>query len=314
MVVSSRNALETVFPYRHISSMKVSLVLISLIASACAAPAVVWKKNEGDKRFLHSSENVPAGDMLKDALEGSDFSVVFLVGKDEDGSESLTDLASSGKLPATQAKYGFANVYHHVSGVESPVAIAREAAKHTEHRVLSISMSELNRKLNPVQELQVDEAGAVTSKAAGKRARQLAAANVLIVNVSPKEEPAEIDRTISNAIDNQMVQSVVLAGIRSLQEVKRERMLTSQNRRSIMQKEGERVMDARRRRLEENDAEANNNDLSGVYYVAMTPNILAGILFLGLFTLITWIGISCMGDITGQEVFVSKMPSIGREA
>jgi hypothetical protein len=66
--------------------------------------------------------------------------------------------------------------------------------------------------------------------------------------------------------------------------------------------------------LDQNDANGNNSDLSGVYYVAMTPNILAGILFMGLFTMITWIGISCMGAISGQEVFVSKMPSVGREA
>jgi hypothetical protein len=285
-----------------------------LIASACAAPAVVWKKNDGERTFLHSSEDVPAGDVLKDALAGSSLSVIFLVGKDEKGTESLTELASSGKLPATQEKYGSANVYHHVSGVESPAVVVHEASKHTEHRVLSISMAELNKRLNPVQEVQVEESGAVKNKAANKRARNLAEANVLVVNVSPKEDAAAIDRTISNAIDNEHVQSVVLAGIRSLHEVKHERMLASQQRRSVMQKDGERSMDARRRRLDQNDANGNNSDLSGVYYVAMTPNILAGILFMGLFTMITWIGISCMGAISGQEVFVSKMPSVGREA
>jgi hypothetical protein len=175
-------------------------------------------------------------------------------------------------------------------------------------------MAELNKRLNPVQEVQVEESGAVKNKAANKRARNLAEANVLVVNVSPKEDAAAIDRTISNAIDNEHVQSVVLAGIRSLHEVKHERMLASQQRRSVMQKDGERSMDARRRRLDQNDANGNNSDLSGVYYVAMTPNILAGILFMGLFTMITWIGISCMGAISGQEVFVSKMPSVGREA
>ena len=54
--------------------------------------------------------------------------------------------------------------------------------------------------------------------------------------------------------------------------------------------------------------------MSGVYYVLMTPNILAGILFLLLFTLIAMIGLNCMGAIAGQDVFVSKMPTVGREA
>jgi len=292
--------------------MKVTLAFIGLIASACAAPALVWKKDEGAKRFLHSSENVSADSVLKDALAGSSLSVVFLVGKDEQGMESLTELTSSGKLPATQEKYSSANVYYHVSGVESTASIVREASQHSEHRVLSISMAELNRKLSPVEEVEVDEAGVVKNKAANKRARHLAEAKVLVVNVSPKDDASEIDRTIASVIENQNVQSVVLAGIRSIHEVKRERMLASQERRAIMEKRGERVLDARRRRLQEGNN--GDDDMSGVYYVLMTPNILAGLLFMGLFTMITWIGISCMGAIAGQEVFVSKMPSVGREA
>ena len=54
--------------------------------------------------------------------------------------------------------------------------------------------------------------------------------------------------------------------------------------------------------------------MTGVYYVAMTPNILAGLLFGLLFVVITYIGVTCMGAIQGQDVFVSKMPSVGREA
>mmetsp|Transcript_44672 Transcript_44672/g.88707 ORF Transcript_44672/g.88707 Transcript_44672/m.88707 type:complete len:83 (+) Transcript_44672:1-249(+) len=82
-----------------------------------------------------------------------------------------------------------------------------------------------------------------------------------------------------------------------------------------MQKAGEQVLEARRRRRLEDQANGQENgDMSGVYYVAMTPNILAALLFMGLFTTIAWIGISCMGAISGQDVFVSKMPSVGREA
>jgi hypothetical protein len=307
--------------------MKFSLVLCSLVASALAAPAVVWKKHvESDRRFLHSSEDLAAADLMRDAIQGSSFSVVFLIGKDEKGSESLTELASSGKLPATAEKYGSANgIYHHVSGVESSGVMVSEASAYTNERVLSVSMKELNQKLSSFEEVEVDGSGAQTpvesSKSVGKRARQLAKSNVLVVNVNPKDDAAEIDRTIAATIDNERVQSVVLTGIRSLTEVKRERMLASQQRRNIMQKEGDRVVESRRRRRldqeQGDDADQGNNyssDMSGVYYVAMTPNILAGILFLGLFTMITWIGISCLGAISGQEVFVTKMPAVGREA
>jgi hypothetical protein len=309
-------------------TMKLSLVLCSFVASALAAPAVVWKKQEGsERRFLHSSENLAAADLMREAIQGSSFSVVFLVGKDEKGSESLTELASSGKLPATAEKYGSADsIHHHVSGVESSAVMVREASAHTDDRVLSVSMKELNQKLSSLEEVEVDASGAqapTTSKSAGKRARQLANSNVLVVNVNPKDDAAEIDRTIAATIDNARVQSVVLTGIRSLTEVKRERNMASQQRRNLMQKEGDRVVEARRRRRLDQDGGDqgddaaqgdNDNDMSGVYYVAMTPNILAGILFLFLFTTITYIGISCMGAISGQEVFVTKMPSVGREA
>jgi hypothetical protein len=33
-----------------------------------------------------------------------------------------------------------------------------------------------------------------------------------------------------------------------------------------------------------------------------------------LFSVVTYIGVSCMGMISGQTVYVTKMPSIGREA
>ena len=57
-----------------------------------------------------------------------------------------------------------------------------------------------------------------------------------------------------------------------------------------------------------------NSDMTGVYYVSMTPNILAGLMFGLMFVVITWIGVTCMGAIVGQDLYVSKMPTIGREA
>jgi len=68
---------------------------------------------------------------------------------------------------------------------------------------------------------------------------------------------------------------------------------------------------AARRKLADDNANANNGE--DIYYVNMTPNILSGLLFGFLFIFVTIIGMSCMNAIEGQTIFVSKMPSIGRE-
>ena len=310
------------------------LVLVSLFASAFAAPAIVWKgSRRTEERFLHSSDEVAASDLLTDVLgadsgDSSLAAVVFLIGKAEDGSESLSRLASSGKLPETAAKYNDADgIYHYVSGIESTLTMVRDASKaNAEHRVLKVSLGELNSKLTALSEdskveMEVAENGMLSkaSKSANKRARELSHANVLVVDVSPRENASEIDRTVANTIDNAMVENVVLAGIRSLEEVKHERYLMSKRRMNVQEKQGQRVLEARRRRLEEEEGgdeaeDGGDDDTTGIYYVSLTPNILAGLLFGLLFVTLTWIGVSCMGAISGQEVYVSKMPSIGREA
>jgi hypothetical protein len=317
--------------------MKASCLSFStFVASALATPAVVWKNARREsERVLHSSDQLKVSDLLKDTLDvrGSDSSlagVIFLVGKSDDGSETLSELASTGKLPGTASKYDDANgIYHHVSGIESTNSMVREAGRaNSGHRVLEVSLSEFNSKLTalsePAPEIVMDVAvnGIVsrTAKHAHKRARELARADIFVVKVDAKEEPSLIDSAVVKAIESERVESVVLAGIRSLSEVKRERYLMSKRRMDIMEREGSKVIEGQRRRLEQEEEEGdegdgdNSGDLSGVYYVAMTPNILAGVLFGLLFTVITWIGITCMGAIQGQEVFVSKMPSIGREA
>ena len=85
-----------------------------------------------------------------------------------------------------------------------------------------------------------------------------------------------------------------------------------------MEKAGRKLQQSQRRRLEDANQEENANgddsSLEGVYYVSLTPNILAGILFFLLFATVAFIGISCMGMIAGQDVYVKKMPSVGREA
>ena len=54
---------------------------------------------------------------------------------------------------------------------------------------------------------------------------------------------------------------------------------------------------------------ANDSSSSPTYYVYMTPNIMAGVLFGFLFIFISIIGFSCMNDLEGQTVFVSKVRS-----
>ncbi|KAG7348191.1 hypothetical protein IV203_016896 [Nitzschia inconspicua] len=316
--------------------MKVcTLIVATLVSTTLGAPAVVWKNGRSEQRFLHSSEHITASDLMATALpeseapDASSLSVVFLVGKGEDGSEQLSELASSGKLPKTSQKYSdAAGIYHHVSGIESSSTVVRDAVRaSTNDRVLEVSLKELNQKLNSLDdaatlEMEIDNQGNTikpASKSSSKRARDLANANVCIVNVSSKGDVSDIDAAISSAIENKNVDSVILAGVRSIHEVKHERYLLSKRRMAIMEQEGNKVLDSRRRRLEQAaEGEGGNIDasdyLSGVYYVSMTPNILSGLLFFLLFIVIAYTGISCMGAIQGQDVFTDKMPSIGREA
>lgn len=312
-----------------------TLIVATLASSSLGAPAVVWKNGRAEQRFLHSSESITSSDLLINALpeseapDASSLSVVFLVSKGDDGSEQLSELASSGKLPRTFQKYSdAAGVYHQVSGIESTSTMVRDAARAaTNDRVLEVSLNELSNRLNALDasnasEMEIDNQGNAikpASKSASKRARDLTNASVFVVNVSAKDDVSDVDAAISSAIDNTSVDSVVLAGIRSIHEVKHERYLMSKRRMTAMEQEGNKILDARRRRLEQQDDAANNQnavneDMSGVYYVAMTPNILSGLLFLLLFILVAYTGISCMGAIQGQDVFTDKMPSIGREA
>jgi len=325
-----------------------AFLFATLLSSALAAPAVVWHSSEisnNNVRVLHSSEDLSASDLMKNVLseapEAPLSAVVFLIGKGDDGSEQLSELASSGKLPETFAKYNDASgVYHHVSGLESTGAVVKEAGRlngddNKNNRVLEVSLSEFSSKLisldTPVEsEIEIDSNGTPTAagapvssnKRANKRARALAKADIYIVNVSAKHDASKIDSSITKAIENKNVGSVVLAGIRSIDEVKHERFLYNKRRMLKMEQDGSKSNNRKRRRLEQDGDDANddaaqadgNDDLSGVYYVAMTPNILSGILFMFMFIVVTLIGITAMGDIQGGDTFTDKMPSLGREA
>jgi len=324
-----------------------AFLFATLLSSAIAAPAVVWHSSEisnnNGQRVLHSSEDLSASDLMKNVLseapEAPLSAVVFLVGKGDDGSEQLSALASSGKLPETFAKYNDASgVYHSVSGLESTGAVVREVGRvsgngdskknSNKNRVLEVSLSEFSRKLTSLDapvEVEIDSNGtpkaSSSNKSVNKRGRALAQADIYIVNVSAKQDAAIIDSSITSAIGNKHVGSVVLAGIRSIDEVKHERFLINKRRMLKMEQDGSKIINNKngRRRLEQDandDAnQANgNDDMSGVYYVNMTPNILAGLLFFFMFIVVTWIGLTCMGDIQGGDTFTDKYPSLGREA
>lgn len=310
-----------------------TFLFATLLSSALSAPAVVWHSSDSNGRALHSSEDLSASDLIQNVLseapEADLSAVVFLVGKGQDGSEQLSELASSGKLPQTFAKYNDASgVYHSVSGIESTGAVAREAGRvygeTNKNRVLEVSLNEFSSKLASLAapaEVEIDSTGTPTStnKSVNRRARALSQADVFIVNVSPTQDAATIDSSINSAIESKHVGSVVLTGVRSVDEVKHERMLYNKRRMLNMEQAGNRMLEARgRRRLEQEgdeEAEANgDNDLSGVYYVAMTPNIFSGLLFTFMFIVVTFTGISCMGDIQGGDTFTDKYPSLGREA
>lgn len=315
-----------------------AFVFATLLSSALSAPAVVWHSGSevnSNGRVLHSSEDLTSADLfqnvLSEAPEADMTAVVFLVSKGDDGSEQLSELASSGKLPETSSKYNDASgVYHHVSGIQSAGSVVREAShfygNDHKNRVLEVSLKEFSSKLASLDApvaVQIDGNGtpkAVSSnKSVNKRARALAKADVYIVNVSPTHDAGSIDSSISSAINNSRVGSVVLAGVRSVEEVKHERMLINKRRMLKQEEAGRKMMEARgRRRLEqEGEGEQQGNgddDLSGTYYVAMTPNIFSGLLFTLMFIVVTFTGISCMGDIQGGDTFTDKYPSLGREA
>jgi hypothetical protein len=309
-----------------------ALLFAWLSSGVTASPAVVWRKGKPSSPVVHSSDDLSVFDLLSSAMEGSDDfafpAVVFLVARSEDGGDGLTKLGSDGALPTVASKYDHAEcIHHHVSGVESAATVVRDAGDaKSGNRPLQVTMSEFSSKLKsmaePVQEMVISGEGIMSkaAKATGKRARAVNSSNTFIVTIDPSADPAAIDSAIAEAIAHNDVGSVVLSAVRSITEVKRARVQQSRRRAESMHTVSRsKLLPVGSRRLEDangNDDNANNNDadMSGVYYVSMTPNILAGLLFFLLFSVVTYIGVSCMGMISGQTVYVKKLPSIGREA
>jgi len=297
-------------------------ILSTLFASTTAAPALIWQRGADSSSVQHSSESVHASHIIRSSIESSPSlaSVIFLVGRDEDGSEALSRLTSSGSLPKTASKYSDVHsVHYHVEGMESRHTVADQARRalsvtKNDEKVLEVTLAELSRRLASVKEedgeAEVASDGTVVmSKAQKRRRRRLTAvdsARALIVQVDANVDVSALDSAVSAAIVNDNIGTVILAGIRSVDEVKRDRMLASQSKNSRVTYSN--------RRLDANADDQANEDAEGTYYVYATPNILAGILFFLFFTSISWIGINCMNMIEGQDVYVKKMPNIGREA
>lgn len=290
--------------------MRVLYAVPLIISSALAAPAIIWKQaaSKVKQATTHTSEYTNASDLINKVVSSNNddnklSSVIFLIGRDADGNEALSYLGKNNKLPETKKKYeDFAeSVYYNVGNLESQHTVVRDAknALKKDAGVLAVSLDELVSKLEGAVEEET------TSKAKRKRMKAVEKANVLIVNVDDiEQDTSSLDSAISASIEK--AQSTILAGIRSTEEVKKARKLMSKAQSAVSQ----------RRRLEdaEGDDDANNNDYSGVYYVNMTPNIFAGLLFTFFFVFVTYLGVACMSMIQGQDVYVDKMPSIGREA
>lgn len=309
------------------------ILLVSFVSAACAAPALIWK-NDCVGSTVHHSDDIPFDNIMNDAFTADGLKVVFLLGRQDNGDEALHSWTASGALPGVASKSEDAcYVHHHASNVQNSQSVTTRANRVGKGGVLKVSLAEFSNKLeslsSPHEEaMEVAPNGMVSKAVHGltKRKRALKEADILIVDVPVKTNPRILDSAVVNAVESKGVGSVVLSSVRSIAEVKYERDMVVYRRRVLMEKEGLRMLQARRehgssnRRLQDaneenaNDGSAAAEDVSGTYYVSMTPNIMAGLLFFLLFAFTTLVGISCMGMISGQDTYVSKMPSVGREA
>jgi hypothetical protein len=300
---------------------------------ASAAPALVWKTAESAATrsttpCVHSSDEVTAATIFEHVLgptpnDSELAAVVFLLGRGDKGSERLSTLTKQGSLPGVAAKYDEADaIYYSVTGNLHAQNFASAVTRSSPaHKVVQLSFGEfMGLTLSDPQEMEISGTGVISksTKTSKKKARALKNAHILVVDVDASIDPAAIDLAVVNAIEDKSIQSVVLSALRSTDEVKFEREVEYRHRQDMQEAAGRRVLAAKanggRRRLDQGDDAADDgSDYSSVVFVSMTPNILAGLLFFLLFTTVVYIGVGCMGMISGQDVYVSKMPSIGRE-
>jgi hypothetical protein len=298
-----------------------ALVFLWNAAAVAAVPALVWHKEAAPLAApVHTSAALSAQALVESSLvkNTDDLQVIFLVGRADDGSETLSTWTASGALPAVAAAASAAIVHHQVTHVQSFSALTALATQ-VDRTAMQITLAELAAKLEADAAVDVEvtaEGATVTKKLVHKRAKALAKARTLIVQVPATTQASVLD----DAVRQSLVQAstTLLTAVRSAAEVKLERNMAAQAQVSRMADAGT-PQEQRRRRLDDANAENGYNqnqqqDLSDIYYVSMTPNIMAGLLFFFLFTFVAYVGLTCMGMIAGQDVYVKRMPTIGREA
>jgi len=295
-------------------------LLVSLIGTTIAAPAVIWKAHSDEQTLYHSEvtslSSLISSSVQKSSDESSLASVIFLVSRTEDGMEGLTHLTKSGSLPKVYSKYSGAHAVHtHATGIENSVSVAKHVKKVSNLPVVEASLDELNSRMASIGDpISTDQkiAGATRAERdANRRARVVSKAKVLVIRVAIGENVDDVDSAVSSVIDHSKVGSVILTSSRSITEVQDERKLQTKEK---IQKIKQKTRRPNGRRLENQDFDDDNSrDLTGIYYVNFTPNIFVGLVFFGFFTMVTYIGIGCMNMIAGQDVYVKKYPTIGRE-
>jgi len=290
--------------------MKTIVALAAIINSVSAAPAILWA-GESSNPTAHSSDVIELNTVVRRALSNSSpepslKSAIFVLSRDADGNDGLTSHSTAGNLPTIGSLYGSANsIEHHVRGLTNIEAVSRSTQLATDpaHSVVETTLDEFNSysKSDAVESAMVASDGSTVNN------RALSSANVVIVHVDSKVDSKDIDATVSSAIRNKDIGSVILTTYRSSSEAQLERNL--QHRANKKRSS---------RRLEDEENNENNNaqdsDYSGVYFVNFTPNIFAGLMFGFFFIMVTYVGIMSLNNISGQgDIYVTKYPHIGRE-
>jgi hypothetical protein len=313
--------------------MKWSSLLFALLTVpvVTASPALVWQKSSGAAASLplHTSQDMAEKELLQPVVDDASLQIIFVIDRKVDGSESLTSFTATGSLPGIAEVAPQALAIHHSVSVLSASSLTK-VAQTIDETAIRVGLDELKDKIENCNEVTEDESSSDATvpkkKPTGqKRARAIANAKTLIVDVPASTDPAIIDEAVVDAIEREF--TVTLTAVRSVQEVKLERSRQAQAKLAHMTPlvgtSGLATGSATHRRLEDADAQENQaqqnarqdqQELGSIYYVSMTPNIMAGLLFFFLFVFIGLVGFSCMGMIAGQDVYVKKMPSIGREA